>query len=77
MAGRLPEPLAAIVSAHAARQTALVDAAVSARWDTLFELFRTDPLVVPLGTDTARRMFVEMVEATARHLPAELMQEVA
>jgi alpha-galactosidase len=77
VAGRLPDALMAIVADHAARQSALVDAVMGARWGDLFDLFRTDPLVAPLPTEDAGRMFTEMVQATARHLPKELQREAA
>ncbi|MFQ1702532.1 alpha-galactosidase [Loktanella agnita] len=77
VAGRLPDSLLAIVADHAARQTALLDAVIGQRWDDLFDLFRTDPLVAPLPDDTARQMFNEMVQATSRHLPDALLQEAS
>lgn len=77
VAGRLPDALLAITTDHAARQTALVDAVMAARRDDLFALFHADPLVAPLDADTARRMFDEMVRATARHLPRDLQGEAA
>ncbi|TRW94211.1 alpha-galactosidase [Paracoccus sp. M683] len=77
VAGRLPAPLLRIVADHAARQTALLDAVMAESWGDLFALFRTDPLIAPLSDARAREMFVEMVRATARHLPQELQREVA
>lgn len=77
VAGRLPDALQAIMAGHAERQMALLDAVFGARWGDLFDLFRTDPLVAPLSADDARRMFTEMVRATARHLPHGLQREAA
>ncbi|MCB5200446.1 alpha-galactosidase [Loktanella sp. TSTF-M6] len=77
VAGRLPDALHDIVRDHAARQTDLLAAVVENRWDDLFGLFRTDPLVAPLPTDTARLMFHEMVQATSHHLPRDLLREAS
>ena len=77
VAGRLPDALHAIVADHAERQTALIAAVFESRWDALFDLFRTDPLVAPLRMDQARQMFEEMVQATSHHLPRELLKEAS
>lgn len=77
VAGRLPGELQAITAAHAARQTGLLDAVQDARWGELFDLFRSDPLVAPLDTASARAMFNRMVQATARHLPDDLRRDAA
>ncbi|MBR9762156.1 MAG: alpha-galactosidase [Rhodobacteraceae bacterium] len=77
MAGRLPEGLAPIVNDHAQRQSALLEAVAEGQHDVLFDLFRADPLVAPLGGNEARQMLSEMVRATSRHLPETLVQEVA
>ncbi len=77
VAGRLPDALLDIVADHAARQTELLAAVVETRWDDLFDLFRSDPLVAPLHADPARRMFNEMVQATSHHLPRALLEEAS
>lgn len=77
VAGRLPEALHDIVADHAARQTSLLAAVLEERWDDLFDLFRTDPLVAPLQPDVARQMFNEMVQATSHHLPQDLLKEAS
>lgn len=77
MAGRLPEGLALIVNDHATRQSALLEAVAEGHHDGLFDLFRTDPLVAPLGGNEARQMFSDMVRATSKHLPDRLVKEVA
>lgn len=77
MAGALPDALAAIIAPHAQRQSALLSALATGAHDGLFDLFRTDPLVAPLGANEARQMFSEMIRATARHLPNDLVKEVA
>ncbi len=77
VAGALPDALAAVIAPHAMRQTALVAAVMEERWNDLFPLFVTDPLVAPLGTDRARAMYDEMLQATAAHLPEELVQGAA
>ena len=68
-AGRLPAGVELLVRPHAERQAALLAAVLSERWDDLFELFVSDPLVAPIGPDRALRMFREMVAATAQFLP--------
>lgn len=77
VAGRMPDALLAITADHAARQSALLQAVGEGRWDDLFELFRTDPLVAPLPVEAARQMFDEMVQATAHHLPRDLLKEAS
>ncbi|AUH34344.1 alpha-galactosidase [Paracoccus tegillarcae] len=77
VAGRLPDALQTITADHAARQTALTQAVMTASWGDLFDLFRSDPLVVPLSDACAKDLFVEMVQATAHHLPEELQREAA
>ncbi|MFK7943567.1 MAG: alpha-galactosidase [Paracoccaceae bacterium] len=71
-AGRLPEALEAIVVDHASRQTALVAAVLAEDRAALFPLFRSDPLVRHLGGEDARRMYDEMVMATAKLIPEAL-----
>ncbi|MET0943272.1 MAG: alpha-galactosidase [Mesorhizobium sp.] len=68
-AGRLPAGVELLVRPHAERQAALLAAVLSERWDDLFELFVSDPLVAPIGPDRALHMFREMVAATAQFLP--------
>ncbi|MFS4439318.1 alpha-galactosidase [Paracoccaceae bacterium GXU_MW_L88] len=77
LAGRLPEELAAITRDHAARQSAWLEAVATGDHSTIFELFRSDPLVAPLGDNKAREMLAEMILATAAHLPEALIKEVA
>lgn len=76
-AGAIPDPLAAIVADHAARQTGLVDAVLAGDHGALFPLFASDPLVRPLSEAEARAMFAEMLAATARWLPDALVAEAA
>ena len=76
-AGAIPDPLAAIIADHAARQLALVDALLAGDYGALFPLFAGDPLVRHLPETTARQMFAEMLRATARWLPDALVAEAA
>lgn len=71
-AGRLPAALEEIVLDHAERQSALVSAVLGGEGDALFPLFRTDPLVRTLGEEAARRMYNEMIAATAKLVPEPL-----
>lgn len=71
-AGQLPAALEPIVSDHACRQTALVKAVLDEDSASLFPLFRTDPLVRDLSEDNARKMYNEMVAATAKLVPEPL-----
>lgn len=77
VAGRLPDAVRAITADHAARQMGVLDAMFNERWDALFDLFASDPLMAPLPRQTAREIYAQMVAATARHLPAALAQEAA
>jgi alpha-galactosidase len=77
VAGQPPAALLEIMSDHAARQNALIAAVCDAQWGDLFALFRTDPLVAALPEPQARDMFKQMLEATARHLPPDLLREAA
>lgn len=70
--GRLPHALEMIVADHAHRQSALVQAVLSHDSATLFPLFQTDPLVRHLGGGDARRMYDEMIAATAKLVPQPL-----
>lgn len=76
-AGEIPAPLVDIVADHAARQKGLVDALVADDHTALFPLFVSDPLVRPLADAKARAMFTEMLHATARWLPGNLVGENA
>ena len=71
-AGRLPHGPEAIALDHAKRQSALVDAVMAEERDALFPLFRSDPLVAPLDDNDARKMFGEMIAATAKLVPTKL-----
>jgi len=77
LAGRLPAAVEVLVRDHAERQTALLDAVATARWGDLFGLFRSDPLIKTLEETEARRMFAEMLDATAAALPAGLVAREA
>ncbi|SMY07575.1 family 4 glycosyl hydrolase [Flavimaricola marinus] len=77
VAGRLPDELLTIVADHADRQTAMVGAVMENRWNDLFDLFHSDPLVAPLAEAEARRMFGEMIAATSHHLPRDLVRTAA
>ena len=72
LAGRLPAAVDLMVSEHARRQSATVEAVLDGRRDDIFALLITDPQVAPLGPDRARVMFDEMTAATAHCLPRNL-----
>lgn len=74
--GSLPKELHNIVADHAVRQTGLLDAVVEQRYDDLFALFRTDPLVRDRGEAEVYSMYKEMVGATALYLPEGLRKAV-
>lgn len=76
-AGSLPNQLHDIVADHAARQTDLLDAVLEHRYDDLFALFKTDPMVRDLSEAKAYSMFQEMISATAPYLPEGLRKAVA
>jgi len=76
-AGRLPDALAEVIADHALRQTGLVDAVLAQDYGALFPLFASDPLVRPLATGDARRLFGEMLTATRHWLPEALVGEAA
>lgn len=77
VAGSLPAELNNIVSDHACRQSALLDAVLEERGQDLFSLFHSDPLIKHLDEETARRMFGEMVAATKAWLPEALIRGAA
>ena len=72
LAGRLPEALEEIVVDHAQRQSSLVNAVLTEDSGALFPLFQSDPLVRHLEEPEARKMFTEMVAATAKLVPEAL-----
>ncbi|WP_201742306.1 hypothetical protein [Mangrovicoccus ximenensis] len=71
-AGRLPAALEPVVADHAQRQAALLEAVMAGDGAALFPLFRSDPLVAPLGEARARSLFQEMIAATGAWIPETL-----
>ncbi len=71
-AGRLPNALNALVKDHARRQVALVRAVLGEDRPALFPLFKSDPLVCHLPEDAAKKMYDEMIAATAKLVPQPL-----
>lgn len=76
-AGNLPPKLNNVVADHAIRQTNLLDAVIEQRYDDLFALFRTDPMVRDHSDAHAYAMYQEMVSATSLYLPEGLRKAVA
>ncbi|SFR19621.1 alpha-galactosidase [Poseidonocella sedimentorum] len=74
LAGRLPEPLSALVSDHAQRQSALLRAVMTGRGEALYDLFRSDPQVRALQPGQARAMFDRMRAATEGLIPEALKE---
>lgn len=72
LAGGLPPALHAVMADHAQRQSALLSAVMAGDPAPLFELFHSDPLCAHLPQSEARRMFSEMLTATAAWLPDPL-----
>lgn len=70
--GTLPSKLHTIVADHAHRQTSLLEALIEKRYDDLFALFKTDPLIRDLSNEKSLSMYQEMLSATAQYLPEGL-----
>jgi alpha-galactosidase/6-phospho-beta-glucosidase family protein len=68
-AGRLPKGLEEIVSGHAHRQSQLVKAVLEGDRGAIFPLFRADPLLAEINDRDARKMYDQMVDATASLIP--------
>ena len=75
LAGRLPAALEPLVADHAARQSALVAAMAAGDHGALYPLFAADPALAGLEPRGRRKMFVEMLAATADWLPETLIRE--
>lgn len=68
-AGRLPQELEAIINGHASIQSQLVKAVLEEDRDAIFPLFRADPQLAAISDCDARKMFNQMVAATASLIP--------
>ena len=66
-AGKLPEPVNALVYRHVANQRAMIEATVRHDQEMTFNAFLNDPLV-NLSRDDARSLFLEMIEGTRGYL---------